>query len=179
MGVLNRHVNDTKDLQVRLTYSNSALLEKMQVHIVDENPPAGGATEEESGPGAHAQGQNPFGTFELGEEGAYLMPYEKLINPDIVKHKPLCFRMERVKEELNGYQGSGNPTAAGAILRTATIHGQFTNGTTSNFFATMTVRPGNIVDRPHRHAASAINYYFSGSGYSTVGESATTGNREI
>jgi gentisate 1,2-dioxygenase len=32
----------------------------------------------------------------------------------------------------------------------------------------MTVRPGNIVDRPHRHTASAINYYFSGSGYSTV-----------
>jgi len=43
-----------------------------------------------------------------------------------------------------------------------------TNGTTHNFFATMTVRPPHIVDKPHRHAAAAINYYFSGSGYSTV-----------
>ncbi len=32
----------------------------------------------------------------------------------------------------------------------------------------MCVRPKNIVDKPHRHSASAINYYFSGSGYSVV-----------
>ena len=44
----------------------------------------------------------------------------------------------------------------------------FRSGTTSNFFATITIRPGNIVDRPHRHTASAINYYFAGRGYSTV-----------
>ncbi|MFN3231102.1 MAG: AraC family ligand binding domain-containing protein [Alphaproteobacteria bacterium] len=43
-----------------------------------------------------------------------------------------------------------------------------TNGTTPNFFATMTVRPPKIVDRPHRHVSAAINYYFSGSGRSTV-----------
>ena len=33
------HVNDPRDLHVRLTYSNAALLEKMNVHIVDEEPP--------------------------------------------------------------------------------------------------------------------------------------------
>ena len=32
----------------------------------------------------------------------------------------------------------------------------------------MTVRPPNIIDRPHRHASAAINYYFSGAGYSRV-----------
>jgi gentisate 1,2-dioxygenase len=32
----------------------------------------------------------------------------------------------------------------------------------------MCVRPPGIVDRPHRHVSAAINYYFSGSGYSTV-----------
>ena len=36
-----------------------------------------------------------------------------------------------------------------------------TNGTTPNFFATMTIRPPKIVDRPHRHVSAAINYYFS------------------
>jgi gentisate 1,2-dioxygenase len=43
-----------------------------------------------------------------------------------------------------------------------------TNGTTPNFFATMTIRPANIVDRPHRHTSAAINYYFAGKGRSTV-----------
>ena len=43
-----------------------------------------------------------------------------------------------------------------------------TNGTTPNFFATMTVRPPKIIDRPHRHSSAAVNYYFSGSGRSTV-----------
>ena len=33
----------------------------------------------------------------------------------------------------------------------------------------MTVRPPSIVDRPHRHVAAAINYFFSGSGWSRVG----------
>ena len=42
------------------------------------------------------------------------------------------------------------------------------NGTTPNFFATMTIRPPSIVDRPHRHVSAAINYYFHGSGYSRV-----------
>src|SRR6266446_9714494 len=83
------HLNDTDALQVRLTYSNSALLEKMQVHIVDEDPPAAGAAAEEDGAESHAV--NPFGTFQLTEDGAFLMPYEKLINPDVVKHKPLHF----------------------------------------------------------------------------------------
>ncbi len=32
----------------------------------------------------------------------------------------------------------------------------------------MTIRPPSIVDRPHRHVSSAINYYFHGSGYSRV-----------
>ena len=32
------HVNDTDALQVRLTYSNAALLEMLNVHFVEENP---------------------------------------------------------------------------------------------------------------------------------------------
>src|SRR5260221_11748053 len=36
--VVYEHRNNTSDLQVRLTYSNSPLLEKMKVHIVEEEP---------------------------------------------------------------------------------------------------------------------------------------------
>ena len=52
-----------------------------------------------------------------------------------------------------------------------------TNGTTPNFFATMTIRPPEIVDRPHRHVSAAINYYFQGSGHSVVGGTIPLGSR--
>src|SRR5580658_6507739 len=58
--------NKTGERQVRLTYSNAALLEKMNVHIVDENPPA--AALEPAPAAAQSEenhDQNPFGTFEL------------------------------------------------------------------------------------------------------------------
>jgi quercetin dioxygenase-like cupin family protein len=159
------HINDTDGLQVRLTYSNSALLEKMQVHVVEEDPPAGPAAAED---GAKSHAQNPFGTLQITEDGGYLMPYEKLISPDVVPHKPLHFPWKKVKHELDKLTSLGKSYVGRRLYllyNPATGH---TNGTTSNFFATMCVRPKNIVDRPHRHVASAINYYFSGSGYSTV-----------
>ena len=40
--------------------------------------------------------------------------------------------------------------------------------TTPNFFATITIRPPGIVDRPHRHVSVAMNYIFQGEGRSTV-----------
>jgi gentisate 1,2-dioxygenase len=84
------HVNDTDALQVRLTYSNSALLEKMNVHIVDENVAVNAAPSDPDEPGhASPASANPFGTFELTPDGAFLMPYEQLINPEVVPHKPL------------------------------------------------------------------------------------------
>ena len=39
-----------------------------------------------------------------------------------------------------------------------------TNGTTPNFFATITIRPPGIVDKPHRHVSAAMNYIFGGQG---------------
>ena len=161
------HLNDTGELQARLTYSNSALLEKMNVHVIEENPPAPGNAPEERGE-KNAGAENPFGTFQLTDEGGYLMPYEKLINPDIVPHKPLHFPWKKVKHELDKLTALGKGYVGRRLYllyNPATGH---TNGTTANFFATMCVRPRNIIDKPHRHTAAAINYYFSGSGFSVV-----------
>ncbi len=160
------HLNDTDELQVRLAYSNSALLEKMNVHIVDENPPAQAIPKETAGDHGHAV--NPFGTIRLTEDGALLLPYEKLISPDIVPNKPLHFPWKKVKQELDKLTALGKSYVGRRLYllyNPATGH---TNGTTNNFFATMCVRPRNIVDQPHRHTAAAINYYFSGRGYSIV-----------
>ncbi len=33
-----RHFNDTNELQVRLSYSNSPLLEKLNVYVVEDDP---------------------------------------------------------------------------------------------------------------------------------------------
>jgi gentisate 1,2-dioxygenase len=158
--------NDTSDLQVRLTYSNSALLEKMQVHIVEENPPVEEAAKapEEKKP----ESQSPFGTFQLTEEGGFLMPYEKLISPDVVEHRPLLFPWKKVKQELDKLSALGKSYVGRRLYLLYNPATQHTNGTTSNFFATITIRPKNIVDRPHRHIASAINYFFAGKGFSIV-----------
>ena len=163
-----RHVNDSDALQVRLTYSNAALLEKMNVHVVDEDPPAAEPGERLDRPGEHGGAGSPFGTFPLTEDGACLMPYEKLINPDVSPSRALHWPWRLVRAHLDRLVALG-PSYAGRRLyllyNPATGR---TNGTTSNFFATMTIRPAKIVDRPHRHTAAAINYYFAGSGRSVV-----------
>lgn len=160
------HVNDSNELHVRLTYSNSPLLEKMKVHVVEEESPNHGAAKKSSN--GHEHGQNPFGTFPISPDGAQLMPYEKLISPDVVKHTPLHFPWKTVKQELDKLTALGKSYVGRRLYLLYNPRTGHTNGTTNNFFATMCVRPKNIVDRPHRHVAAAINYYFSGKGFSIV-----------
>ncbi len=161
------HHNDTDDLQVRLTYSNAALLEKMNVHIVEENPPVVEAVTVEEG-ADDPRRKSPFGTFQLNDEGSWMMPYEILINPPSVESKALHWPWEEVKEHLDKLTALGKDYIGRRLYLLYNPMTGRSNGTTPNFFATMTVRPPKIVDRPHRHVSAAINYYFSGSGRSTV-----------
>jgi len=158
------HFNDTDQLQVRLMYSNAPLLEKMNVHIVDENP-GQPATNDSSG---HSSASSPFGTFEIGNSGAFLMPYEKLISPDVAKHEPLLWPWRVVKAELERLRSLGQSYLGRRLYLLYNPATQRTNGTTNSFFAAITLRPPKIVDRPHRHTASAINYFFGGHGFSVV-----------
>jgi len=162
------HFNGTQELQVRLCYSNAALLEKLNIHVVDEDP-LGPKNWDENRGGAHGHSDvNPYGTFRLTGEGAYLMPYEKLVNPDVVEWPVLHWPWKQVKAELDKLAALG-PDYKGRRLYLL-YHpstGRF-NGTAPNFFATITIRPPKIVDRPHRHSSSAINYFFGGTGHSQV-----------
>lgn len=160
------HINDTNEIQVRLTYSNAPLLEKLNVHIVDENP----TVDVESGEAEpeRALAESPFGTFPLTEDGAWLMPYEILINPPAVRLRPLHWPWERVRQELDRLRALGKEYVGRRLYLLYDPATGRTNGTTNNFFATITIRPANIVDRPHRHVSAAINYYFAGRGYSVV-----------
>lgn len=165
------HVNDTDEVQVRLTYSNAAMLEKLNVHFVEEGE--GGLTDRP----AEEAAEGPVDTLEalfedyveLSHDGAFLMSYEKLINPDVVEQKALHWPWQRVQDYLDELMALGDRYKGRRLYLLYNQATGRTNGTTNSFFATMCIRPPHIVDVPHRHTAAAINYFFRGSGYSTVG----------
>ena len=163
-----QHFNETDELQVRLSYSNSPLLEKLQVYVVDESPELTEAAEESAEDAKNPARVSPYGTFQLTDDGAFLMPYEQLINPDHVEIKPLHWPWEMVKAELDKLRALGKGYVGRRLYLMYDPATGRTNGTTLSFFATITVRPAKIVDRPHRHVSAAVNYYFQGKGYSTV-----------
>jgi gentisate 1,2-dioxygenase len=165
------HRNDTAQVQARLVYSNAALLEKLNVHYIDPNPPESPAHEEDGGSQLAAV-STPFEQlFQVADDDLdlWLMSYERLVNPPVQESPALMWPWRLVKPELDKLHALG-PSYKGRRLyllyNPATGR---TNGTTFNFFATMTIRPAGIADRPHRHTAAAINYFFRGSGHSVVG----------
>ena len=165
------YVNDGADLQVRLTYSNAALLEKMNVHVVEDD--LASADAEALSPAVKEQepaGNRlcPFDTFQLTKDGAFLMPYERYINPPSVEPKVLHWPWKLVKEQLDKLAALGKDYVGRRVYVLYNPATGRTNGTTPNFSAAMTIRPPRIIDRPHRHTSAAINYYFAGSGRSTV-----------
>lgn len=166
---VHEYVNDTKELQVRLRYSNGALLERLNIHLVDEDPPA--PTAENLMPAAEEikeSHRNPFGSFQLTEDGAWLLPYEKLVAPDPIAIKPHLWSWRKVKAELDKLAALGSSYKGRRLyLLYDPVTGR-SQGTTPNFFATITIRPAGIADRPHRHASTSMNFYFGGEGHSVV-----------
>ena len=166
-----QYVNHGDEVQVRLRYSNSPMLERLKVYWLDEDPPLPGdkaydvtATAEDAGEAP----KSPYGTFQLTEDGAYLKPYEELINPEPIEIKPHHWPWEKVKQELDKLAALGSKYKGRRLYLLYDPSTGRTNGTNPNFFSCITIRPGGIVDRPHRHASAAINYYFGGEGHSIV-----------
>ena len=159
---------DGDELQVRLTYSNIPLLQHMEVYVYESDvklEPVATPAEE---PASDPRRKSPFGLIPVGEDGGMLMPYEMLINPKVVESKPLHFSWLETKQELDKLEALGKEYVGRRLyMYYNPVTGRH-NGLTPNFFATMTIRPPKIVDRPHRHVSAAINYYFSGHGYSVV-----------
>jgi gentisate 1,2-dioxygenase len=162
------HINDGDDLQVRFTYSNAPLLKNMQIYLPEDKPGPASVYGEGEEAQADPRRKSPFGMIPLGDEGGMLMPYETLINPTAVESKSLHFPWADVKAELDKLYALGKDYIGRRLyMMYNPMTGRF-NGITPNFFATMTIRPPKIVDRPHRHVSAAINYYFHGTGFSNV-----------
>lgn len=162
-----RHINDSNQPHVRFTYSNAPLLEMLRVHLVEEDPEFETITAvaEETG---NNRGKSPFGTFPIDDDDTLLMPYEILISPPNVQSKAHHWPWPVVKENLDKLIALGKDYVGRRLYLMYNPMTGRSNGTTPSFFATITIRPPNIIDRPHRHVSSAINYYFKGSGYSVV-----------
>ena len=141
---VHEYVNDTNEVQVRLRYSNGALLEKLAIHFVDENPPVYGRRGDDmTKPAAEvrADHRNPFGTFQLTKEGAWLAPYEQLVNPEPVAYEPKLWPWQEVKRELDKLAALGaNYKGRRLYLLWDPATGR-SNGVTPNFFSTITVPP--------------------------------------
>lgn len=162
--------NTGDEPQVRLTYSNAPLLERMHVHLVEDEPDESTPEEADSrADGVDPRRSSPFGTFALDDGPAMLMPYETLISPASVSSEPLHWPWATVKAHLDQLEALGEDYLGRRLYLLYNPMTGRTNGTTPSFFATLTIRPPGVVDRPHRHVSAAINYFFSGSGWSRVG----------
>ena len=165
-----RHVNDTETLQVRLTYSNVGLLEMLNIYISEDDPKLVEVVRDIDGESDRddPRKHDPYGVIPFGDEGGKLVPYEILINPDTVVSRALHFPWAGVKPHLDRLEALGKDYIGRRLYMLYNPATGRTNGITPNFFATITLRPPKIIDRPHRHTSSAINYIFSGHGRSTV-----------
>ena len=162
------HRNDGDDLAVRLTYSNAPLLEMLNIHIVEERPPVAEPKSSKEDEGRDdPRRKSPYGIVTL-ENGSQLMPYEILINPPTVESNALHWPWAQVKTHLDKLESLGKSYIGRRLYMMYNPMTGRTNGCTPSFFATITIRPPKIVDRPHRHTSAAINYYFHGRGRSTV-----------
>ena len=161
--------NDSAEPFARFTYSNAPLLERLNVHLVDDTVELSSSREAVREADEHSETDtSPYGTFELGD-GAMLMPYETLINPPSLPSRALHWPWVDVKRHLDQLEALGETYVGRRLYLLYNPLTGRTNGTTPSFFATITIRPPSIVDRPHRHVSAAINYFFHGSGWSRVG----------
>jgi gentisate 1,2-dioxygenase len=159
--------NDTDEIQVRLSYSNAPVLEGLGVHLVEDEPPVAEPVTSEAD-ADDPRHQSPFGTFALNDAGAMLMPYETLINPPSVASPALHWPWDDVRAHLDKLDALGDDYVGRRLYLLYNPLTGRTNGTTPGCFATMTIRPPGITDRPHRHVSAAINYFFHGRGYSRI-----------
>lgn len=164
--VIHQHVNDTDEPQVRLSYSNAGLLELLGVHIVEET----GALDPNQPLGdPQAELEQSVRGESVGEHGEALLTYEQLISPEPPYTAALHWRWPDLKQRLDRLKSLGQEYKGRRLYLMYDRNTGRSQGTTATFFATITMRPAGIVDQPHRHTSAAVNYIFSGKGWSIVG----------
>lgn len=165
------YTNDTDELQVRLSYSNAALLELLGIHYVEhlagEKPSVDNVVAVKPAPSKPVTLPAPI---PVGSDGAQLLTYEHLIAPEVVPNKALYWPWKDIiaqRDRLFAGDALKNKGRRGLFMlyNPATTR---TLGATHNLFATVGFMPGDTLDFPHRHSSSAINYCIAGDHVSEV-----------
>ena len=105
----------------------------MRVHLVEEDPQPAKAHVEHAAHPPKSDVQIP--TFEIGADGAALMPYETLINPPTVPSPVLHWPWQTVKQNLDKLEALGAQYVGRRLYLLYNAKTDRFNGTTPNFFA--------------------------------------------
>lgn len=164
---IHQHINDTEEVQVRLSYSNAALLDMLGVHVIEQTPELD--PDQPLGDPEREAERSSRGEM-IGDDGASILTYEQLISPEPPYQQALHWPWEKIHGKLYELAGELGKEYIGRRLYVLyDPNTGRTQGTTATFFASLAVLPQGTVDIPHRHSSAAINYYFAGSGWSIVG----------
>ena len=163
--------NDGKDLFVRLSYSNAPLLERLEVHYVDDSSGASRRPEQGdnllSAADAH-RARDAAKPIIIGTDGAQMLGYEWLVDIEKVDSKMLHWPWKEVSPHLDLVYGMDLSYTGRHLYVLYNPATERRIGTSHSFFATIAKLPPGKVDQPHRHTSAAINYIMWGHGKSAV-----------
>src|SRR3546814_548487 len=146
-----RHRNTGSDLFVRLTYTNTPLLEKLGVHYVEEDPSISTRLKQRE----EWHPQSSALDLDLGTGGARMRSYEYLVDIDVVESRALHWPWAAVKNNLP-FAPRTNNRGIMLLYNPAT---ERRNGTTHSFFATVSGgtrrNPPPPILRGHRHSSAS------------------------
>jgi gentisate 1,2-dioxygenase len=162
-------VNTGADTVWYITYSNAALLKRLEVYYEEAFSPAAGEPSPAAEAGGTPRARDLAGPGHvLNDTGAKLLPYEYLVDVDPVQSRPVQWRWEEVKPYLPGFhrfKDDYNGRLLWALYNPAT---ERRNGATSCFFATISCSPPGRTGKSHKHVSAAVNFILDGEGYSLV-----------
>jgi gentisate 1,2-dioxygenase len=158
---------------VYIEYSNSPVLQNLEAFFSELNPPSveDQATALETAAAFSAQMvrvKQMVPSFPIADQGAWLMPYEHLIDPEFVESKPLQWRWNDVEPFLGRVRALGGGYNGRPLFCYYNPATGPRNGTTSSFFSTIAAIGPDLVGPAHRHGSAAINLILEGSGWSIV-----------
>ncbi|WP_424919398.1 cupin domain-containing protein [Achromobacter animicus] len=161
--------NDGQELFVRLSYSNAPLLERLEVHFVDEKPQMATQSAEGAAMAADQRRARDASTpIPIGADGAQMLGYEWLVDIDTIDSKALHWPWKEVSPHLENVYGMDLAYTGRHLYVLYNPATERRIGTSPSFFATIAKLPPGKVDRPHRHTSAAINYIMWGHGKSVV-----------
>lgn len=161
--------NDGDDLFVRLSYSNAPLLERLEVHYVNDQPQVTVQNSESRNMAAAQRRARDASTpILIGTDGAQMLGYEWLVDIDTIDSKALHWPWKDIAPHLETVYGMDLSYTGRHLYVLYNPATERRIGTSPSFFATIAKLPPGKVDKPHRHTSAAINYIMWGHGKSVV-----------